>query len=97
MLSNVELCSGQLIFNFNTDAGTSPISIALSNFIDETQYWKKSETSSAIELSDAFSAKADISSSLIFVEWADLTALVDAGKLVPGQKYRITDYVTMVD
>ena len=54
MLSTVELCSGQLIFNFNTDAGTSPISIALSNFIDETQYWKKSETSSASEISNAF-------------------------------------------
>lgn len=45
---------------------------------DISGYYRKSETSSAAELSDAFSAKADISSSLISVEWADLTALADA-------------------
>jgi len=54
MLSTVELDGKQLIFNFNTDAGMQPISVALSNFIDETQYWKKSETSSAAEISTAF-------------------------------------------
>ena len=54
MLSTVELCSGQLIFTFNTDAGHSDISVALSNFINETDYYKKTETSSASELSEAF-------------------------------------------
>ena len=54
MLSDVELCGGQLVFIFNTDASATSISVALSNFIDETQYWKKSETSSAQEISTAF-------------------------------------------
>ena len=56
MLSTVELCSGQLIFTFNTDAGHDAVSVALSNFINETDYYKKTETSSASQLSEAFSS-----------------------------------------
>lgn len=53
MLSSVELCSSRLVFRFNTDASAMPISVALSDFIDETQYWKKTETSSAVQLGTA--------------------------------------------
>ena len=67
MLSNVELCDNQLIFEFNTDSGTTPISVALSNFIDETQYWKKSETSSASEISAAIDSVIS-SSNKIFIK-----------------------------
>lgn len=67
MLSTIELCSNQLIFNFNTDAGSNPISIDLSNFIDETQYWKKNETSSAVEISKALNQKSMVT----FVDWED--------------------------
>ena len=56
MLSTVELCSDQLIFNFNTDSEQDAISVALSNFIDETQYYQKSETSSASEISIALTS-----------------------------------------
>ena len=34
MLSTVELCGTTLIMNFNTDAGSDPISVELSNFVD---------------------------------------------------------------
>ena len=53
MLSSVELCSNQLIFIFNAESGKTAISVALSNFIDETNYYKKTETSSASEISAA--------------------------------------------
>ena len=43
MLSAVELCSDQLIFIFNADSGKTAISVALSNFIDETNYYTKAE------------------------------------------------------
>ena len=35
MLSTAELCGTTLILTFNTDAGTAPISIQLSSFIDD--------------------------------------------------------------
>ena len=35
MLSSAELCGTILILNFNTDAGSDPISIELSNFVDD--------------------------------------------------------------
>ena len=34
MLSTVELCGTTLVLNFNTDAGSDPISVELSNFVD---------------------------------------------------------------
>lgn len=34
MLSSVELCSNQLIFNFNTESEQDPISVDLSSFVD---------------------------------------------------------------
>ena len=34
MMSTVELCDTTLILNFNTDVGSDPISIELSNFVD---------------------------------------------------------------
>ena len=43
MLSAVELCSDQLIFIFNAESGKTAISVALSNFIDETNYYTKAE------------------------------------------------------
>ena len=78
MLSTVELCSDQLIFSFNTDSAQDAISVALSNFIDETQYWTKSETSSATEISNALSAKADMSSiSKVFIKDPSIPAYAD--------------------
>ena len=35
MLSSAELCGTTLILNFNTDAGSDPISVELSNFVDD--------------------------------------------------------------
>jgi len=43
MLSSAELCSDQLIFIFNAESGKTAISVALSNFIDETNYYTKAE------------------------------------------------------
>ena len=34
MLSTVELCGTMLVMTFNTDAGSNPISVELSNFVD---------------------------------------------------------------
>ena len=50
MLSSAELCGTQLVLNFNTDAGSDPISVELSNFVDN--YDSKIET-----LSDAIDKK----------------------------------------
>lgn len=47
MLSSVELCSDQLIFIFNAESGKTAISVALSNFIDETNYYTKAELTGA--------------------------------------------------
>ena len=102
MLSAVELCAGQLIFDFNTDSGTDPISVALSNFIDETQHYRKSETSSANEISGALagfypksetSSANEISAALDDVahkdEFYDLRRAVHPFKQIAGKE---TDY-----
>ena len=50
MLSSAELCGTQLVLKFNTDASSAPISVELSNFVDN--YDSKIET-----LSDAIDKK----------------------------------------
>jgi hypothetical protein len=35
MLSSAQLCGTVLVLKFNTDAGSAPISVELSNFVDD--------------------------------------------------------------
>ena len=59
MLSDVQLCDDFLVFSFNIDGQLQPLSVSLSSFADTisssmSAYYTQSETSSAIEISDAF-------------------------------------------
>ena len=57
MLSTAELCGTTLVLNFNTDAGSDPISVELSNFVDN--YDGKIDV-----LSDAIDKKVFVSDSI---------------------------------
>ena len=35
MLSTAELCGTTLVLNFNTDAGSAPITVEMSSFVDD--------------------------------------------------------------
>lgn len=57
MVDNVEISGSNLVITFNTDAGKEPISIALSNIFDPTNYYTTGQVDTAIET--ATSGKAD--------------------------------------
>ena len=122
MLSSAELCGTTLVLKFNTDSGSQPISVELSNFVDNynsqieeirsavsaralssdlSNYYEKSETSSASEISAALSAKAriiikttNVSSRLPDLVINDVTreeyiALSAAGQTVSSELYLV--------
>ena len=69
MLSTAELCGTTLVMSFNTDADSDPISVELSNFVDN--YDSKIET-----LSDAIDKKIFVSDSISGISgYSDLSVV----------------------
>ena len=61
MLSTAELCGTTLVLTFNTDAGSDPISVEMSSFVDNYD-GKISDLSDAVSsLSDAVNERAMLS------------------------------------
>ena len=95
MLSSVELCGTTLVMKFNTDAGSDPISVDLSNFVDN--YDEKIDV-----LSDAIDRKIFVSDSISGINgYSDLSVirlsadeyanLLTGGQLLSNALYVVED------
>ena len=95
MLSTAELCGTTLVLNFNTDAGSDPISVELSNFVDN--YDSKIDA-----LSDAIDKKVFVSDSISGISgYSDLSvvklsadeyaALLTSNQLLSNALYIVED------
>jgi len=59
MVEDVRIENGNLVIDFNTASGKQDISIPLTDIFDPSNYYTKSETSGATEISNALGAKVD--------------------------------------
>ena len=95
MLSTVELCGTTLVMSFNTDAGSDPISVELSNLVDN--YDSKIETlSNAIDnkifISDNISGISGYSDlSIIKLNASEYSNLLTGNSLLSNALYIVQD------
>lgn len=77
MVSNVEISNGNLVITFNTDAGKEPISIALTDIFNPSNYYTKTQIdgflSEAQTLIDAKADSADLATVATSGSYNDLT------------------------
>ena len=97
MLSTVELCNTTLVLTFNTDAGNTPISIELSNFVDNYDS-KINSLSTAIDQKIYIDSISSQSLSAIHISQEDFYQKVIASAILSNELYVVSsNYINAYD